>query len=833
MDFIKSLFPFDVATDKSPELEDENQSEPGLQKHSITDQNSTEGLDANSPGSDYSDATTYYEVHSNGPSLPILPVEIFGMVMAKLSRQDAKSLRLVCRECETKVSAHYFREIVVPFRSQMYANLIRGENGVFKNISATMLSNGGRVFDAFGPLIRRFALSLELDEESLEYPPPKPKQQIHTAFWGLYRWPHDTYTRYSDVSGLENDADEIEGMKKALKCLSHALTLGLCSDAGLGFLSGADARARHNTIRHRVFLDHNWQTSYVLPTTPAHVITISDAQLTSGITPRRAGRVVQNWKSDVVMSMLIDAGFEDSLLGEAMALLLKSECTTLGNIVLGEASAPKSEPRTEEATPSNQRELLPPFETLGIRVAQPNTASNLPPDYALVPVSLTRAQKEMLLEMEWAHRAMAQSYILCAIDCSREGYFQDLTTFNIAKIPSSHLHILCRHDFWTSFPSLKNVSLGVIPDWRHVYASAPGCVDDVAVSPLDAIPLAHHLINTYISVEPRIESFHFEWICGGELASGCHQRNQYIMPAPIAIYPDAMSRPTMTKAGKDTDMIRFPHLKHLSLKNCWIAPHYLLQSIRDYALCSLEKLELEGVSLSVMPSMGHGAPLPLSLVNLSNKVAIGNATELLSLAVPSSYWDSTLVLQQPSWLSWAGLIEHFSPTAKVRDVLNKRRSNQANCFSADRQKKLLEKLAAIIPDAEALPHEEGKYKLQCISFKSCGYVTLEHTSFNINSMIPVAELALLTGSFRLSSELMPMMQRCKDNLLGRVVPFAMLNDRLPLTEVFNMTMGWDGIYDEKIIQHALGDGCQRYGEGRFSGMVKREAVVPEPVHKRP
>ncbi|OAQ99949.1 hypothetical protein LLEC1_00864 [Akanthomyces lecanii] len=749
--------------------------------------------------------------------LPDLPVEMFAMVISRLSRQDVKHLRLVNRECEAKVSTHYFREVVVPFRSQFFDSLAPDGGLAIKNMSSTMLSNGGRVFDDFGHLIRRFALSLELDEGTLEYPPIKSKQDIIRTFWGLYRWPHARYSRYQDVSNMENDADEFRQMKKALRCLSHVTTLGLCSDVGLGFLSGPMIQARHNTTRHRVFLDPDWRRQQgKRKITPQPVVTVGETLPASNPVPKATGPTAHDWKAAVLEMMLHNAKFKEEQMQAALDLLLVSESlSAVSDIDFDESHEPEAPKETE---PDEHWDLLPVFRPIFL---PPSSAvkkrKNKVSDYALAPSALTLPQKEMLLELEWAHRAMTQSFILSAVDCSDEGRFQHLTTFNIAKIPSSHLHILSRPDFWKSFPSLRNVSLGVVADWRRVSVFPPGCVEDVSVSPLDAVPLVHALIKDYIAVESKIENFHFEWICGGELASGCHQRNQHILPAPFFASPEAMARPVVFRVGTDGDLLRLPYVKNLSLKNCWVAPHVLLQALRGFALCSLERLEFEGVSLSVMPStLEH--PLPLSLGQLGGSLGGHD---------PFAFWHGRLLLTQPSWLSWAGLIEHFSPSCKVRDALDRRDMTERE-RNADRRRSTLDQLARFIPDARDLPDEEQFYKLDSITFKSCGYVDLDHENFGIDPMVPASKLSLLMDMLPTHSEFTPVMQHCKDTLMGRTVNSGMLNDRAPLRDVFRMSTGWDGVYDGKIIQAARADGCRFPGAGRFSGMLTKDMVRQSP-----
>jgi hypothetical protein len=88
-----------------------------------------------------------------------LPVEIFELITCYLSRREIRDLRLVCREFEAKVSAQYFRNVVVPFRSELYGRLSRDDNLPLRNPAASLFSNGMRIFQSFGPHILRRRLS--------------------------------------------------------------------------------------------------------------------------------------------------------------------------------------------------------------------------------------------------------------------------------------------------------------------------------------------------------------------------------------------------------------------------------------------------------------------------------------------------------------------------------------------------------------------------------------------------------------------------------------------------------------------------------------------------
>lgn len=792
-----------------------------------------------------------------------LPVEIFEIITSYLSRYEVRSLRLVCSEFEAKVSAQYFRNVVVPFKSELYNSLGRDETGAVKRSSSALFSNGMRIFQSFGRHILRFALSLELDEDTLSYPPIKPSQEAIPAFWGIYRWPHGTYHRYTDLEGLEQTADETDAMKEALKCLVKVTNLGLCCDAGLGFLSGPDQIARNATIRHPVFASQNWRRAgYELDQRKHSIVTMSDFNNTVQDLKKPVFENPMSFKRTILQKMVSDAGYRGDEINEAVRMILDTEGTNLMAIDFDE--------RASQLTDFDARRSL----------AHPLIFPDLDPDdaedYPLVPTSLTRAQKEMLLELEWAHRAMIQSYVIGLIDNALDGCFTHLTTLTIAKIPSSHVYIFYRDELWQNLTALNNVSLGVIADWRRISKPAPGCVEDTSVSPVEAVGKVFVLLNSYIGTQKNIESLHFEWICGGEFAPGTFQRNHHILPAPFFPQSELMGA-TDSPITHEEQILRLPFIKHLSLKNCWASPHVFLQTFRYMALSSLEKLELESVSLSGAPTASTQAPLqqhagvqnaanagnnlmnffqlgaaqnqPLGglpqgqqhipqlpipplppagvlpqgtnavppvqpiptnpLQAVAQLVAAGNAT---ANPVPQE------ILQQPEWLSWAGILEHFSPGVKIREVLARQdiMIGQTDLPWLEQQ---ANRLVDHIPRAARLRRDEQKYTLKCLSFKSCGYVAVDAPFLNTRGILPGGAQGLSGNGNPHGQDLSPLMQRCRDKMLGRVAPYIRSAELFQLVNAFGMDIGWTKVYDEKTIADASADGVDGPGKGRFSGTI--------------
>lgn len=791
-----------------------------------------------------------------------IPVELFEIITSYLSRAEVKTLRLVCWEFESKVSARYFKNVVVPFRSELYGSLPYDEFGTRKCPSSALFSNGMRIFESFGRHIRRFALSLEIDEDALAHPPIKPAQAAVPSFWGVYRWPHQTYNRYSDLQGIEQTADETEGMTKALRCLTRVTNFGLCCDAGLGFLVHPDTVARTTNVQHPVFATQDWRREHRAARVlneDDNVVTIADF---NGLTaPRRKswGGDPLQLKRSILEKMAVDAGFADSQIDEAIDLLLETEGTSMPSIDFDERQV--SVMRVVERRNSQRRGDLD-YDT--VLSTQWHTFGSSEEDrhgraFPLVPANLTRAQKELLLELEWAHRAMIQSFVISMTDNASLGFFNHLTTLTIAKIPSSHVHILCRDDFWDSFPNLTNLSLGVIPDWRRISKPAPGCIEDEPVSPIAAVTKVFKLLHNYVGTQAGIESLHFEWICGGEFAPSSYQRQQFIVPAPFLEDPDLMTLPAGAALGRDR-LLSLPHIKHLSLKNCWASPHVMLQTIRQMALSSLEKLEFESVSLSGQPTTNAQFPLGQQQVvqapaglnggpNLNHMMLhngfVGPAHQAHLIPPPQLHnaaeddpedvgmpqpQPPTMPsqnhppdsLQTPEWLTWAGILEHFSPGTKIHQILDgedETRLGPPRSVWAEN----LRLIDPYLPRSDRLILEERRHKLKCLSFKSCGYVSIDAHHINTRGLLPPGAQAIIIPS---NPRLMPprLMQYCKDKLLGQILPFIHLQEAFNLTTAFHMEMGWDSVYDEKVIDEAITDGVDFPGMGRFSGLV--EASCP-------
>jgi len=128
-----------------------------------------------------------------------------------------------------------------------------------------------------------------------------------------------------------------------------------------------------------------------------------------------------------------------------------------------------------------------------------------------------------------------------------------------------------------------------------------------------------------------------------------------------------------------------------------------------------------------------------------------------------------------------------------------------------------------LPNPSDLVADEKRYKLKCLSLKSCGYISVISPRMLLNQR---REAALITALDESQPEVWQYMQEPSDWRLGRIVPSIPREEQARLTGVFGMTMGWRGIYSERMIQEAVADGISDPGKGRFSGVL--ESTEEEP-----
>lgn len=539
-----------------------------------------------------------------------LPVELLELIASHLNRDDIKSMRLVSRELNHYVSQVIFKTVVVPFNTEIYGMLgqeqkpdLKGKNKAkagatlgftWKNANGDDVYNGHGldVFRGFGRHIRKFGMSFEVNEDALAKPPEKSLTERHTSFWGSYDWPFEEYRRFDDVAGLESAADETPRMKTAFSELSKVRELALSLDSGLGWLNGPD-----RSIRARI-----------LQRPPEVFGTLKK------IPDRRAQAQQELWEH-------IEACHGEAASDVKVATLYKLEASRPLSELQENTMAAEDQPEmpfldphiVHQAIPHDTAEIQVPSsfedpEVLDRFVSTPVSSgtgilfsSTIQPTDAgqlmspIIPSNLTKAQKEWLLETEWAQRAFMSSYMLSIID--NPVTFIPVHTFNISRLSDRYIPLLNRIDFWNALPNLTNVTLTVIPSWRTVSKDEAGFVETPKINPSGGIDPFYDLLRRIISRRQNITKLTIGWVTGGEHAEGMHARNKLILPAPLMTADMVTSQdPGILQNA----ILQLPFVEDLTLKNCWMTPAALRQFVKEHDNLSLKHLVLNSVSITAI-----------------------------------------------------------------------------------------------------------------------------------------------------------------------------------------------------------------------------------------
>ncbi|KAF2028934.1 hypothetical protein EK21DRAFT_68770 [Setomelanomma holmii] len=552
-----------------------------------------------------------------------LPVELVELIAVHLNRDDIKSLRMVSHELNHYVSQVIFKTVVVPFNTEIYGMLSQGQKPDIKGKKRAKYAqpqpgfswnnaNGNDVYDGhgidvfkgFGKHITSYGMSFEVNEDVLSQPPAKSLTEKKTSFWGEFEWPYEDYRRFDAVAGLETAADETPRMKIAFSELTKVKELALSVDSGLGWLNGPD-----RSIRARI-----------LQRPPSVFGTLRD------VPDRRTQAQQELWAhiekchqdagSDIRLATLYRLNGSQALSESDEAKLLAEEqprMPYLDTQIIHEAT-PHETGEVPMPTSFDDPEVLdhfvltPPSSKSGIlftSTTSPSDASQVMSP--VIPVNLTKAQKEWLLETEWAQRAFISSYMLSIIDNPLT--FTPVHTLNLSRLSDRYLPSLNRADFWNALPNLTNLTLLVIPGWRNVHKDEAGFVDAPRINPITGLDPFCDLLGTHVATRSNIQNLTVGWVGGGEHAEGLHARNRLLMPAPLrsmsmrindnwilATEMIAELNPQRIRAA----LLQFPHVERLALQNCWITPATLLQFVHCHDALALKQLVLDSVSLTAV-----------------------------------------------------------------------------------------------------------------------------------------------------------------------------------------------------------------------------------------
>jgi len=643
---------------------------------------------------------------------------------------------------------------------------------------------------------------------TLRNPPVKQISEKICSFWGNYIWPLPNYSRYDAVAGLEKKADQTRCMTAALSKLTEVYELGLCVDSGLGWLVGPDVsdRAKLFAQQPKVF-----GAKFAVPDATAErrrtwdTINRSLIDALKKASPRLAGmkRIALVPGPQVLTQTGLPPVFGDDNFMVETTMNFQSP-----RVYQDQQRIPGSMGRFRETTTAAQTNATKP----------------------LLPAKLTDAQKEWLLETEWAQRAFLSSYCLALIDNS--AIFQHVRTLTIPKLSSRYLALLQRTDIWAALPKIDNMTILVSPDWRNVVKSAEGTVNTPDLFPSDATEVFRSFLLTCVLNNDNIKTLKIGWADGGERAPGMWARNKHVLPAPVMnIYegPDALTLVI--------PVLVLPHVQRLTSTNCWFTPQALKNFFNDMEEAALETLTLDSVSLTADHKAASSIPADNANAHdmdherdpiIRFRWSIGTHYVCVGLNGALCFYANGGVVVTAEDAEDAGLGIREQPTDPTSTAWlrrSPRKGSWADVIDTVTPGETLahqKYLRAIIPSDEVpVPRQRGN--LARINFNSCGYVRLT----NADATFHQHDIGRVVGGPPPCLEsrydwLEGVMLQCRDDhFLGQIVPSMVAYEKALLKHGFGMQMGWG---DDEAKWESLEDGQPEGGSGRFSGSV--EAMGP-------
>ena len=430
---------------------------------------------------------------------------------------------------------------------------------------------------------------------------------------------------------------------------------------------------------------------------------------------------------------------------------------------------------------------------------------------------LTDAQKQWLMETEYAQRAFLSSYILAVID--NHSTFTKILTFNLAKISSRYLLNFDRPDFWDALPNVKNLTIIVSPDWREISKSSYENITLEATPILKAVEQLIIVLENRIAKRESIKTLKLGYVGGGEHATGLFARNQHILPAPIYKNSITPVHEGVGSAPRDlARMILFPYVEELTFVNCWMVPRILVAFVMRMKKYSLRKLKLDSVSIPVHAGARSADATVFTPPRAASKMEAGTiprdledfglprSTALLPVnprvriplgRSPSPTTDSAklndYLATPPEATSWVQLIDDITPGRTI-DVV--RHGGDPMDFT-----------------------REGSIdSIQEIEFNSCGYVKLGRQDMRTDFITPFRRNAMLSDRLECLRTFMLSPTQTDRPYLGQVVPAMSSHEQDYLIRAFGMRMGWG---DDPKRLHNREDNQRMGGLGRFSGSVTR------------
>jgi hypothetical protein len=192
-------------------------------------------------------------------------------VVKYLSFIDIQNLRLTCKVFAKELVPHMLRSAVPEFGKSMFTPHLDLLNPpIDEKTGQYKVPVAKSMFEKYGKEIHKFGIAFDVDLIGLAFARPKVTEKREQAWYGSYRWPVETYPRFTDLQELEDLLDDNRHLlTESFSHLVKASELALSLDSGHGWLNGPDIsdlelfdlrRARGTKVFGETFQEDVWHT---------------------------------------------------------------------------------------------------------------------------------------------------------------------------------------------------------------------------------------------------------------------------------------------------------------------------------------------------------------------------------------------------------------------------------------------------------------------------------------------------------------------------------------------------------------------------------------------
>ena len=710
---------------------------------------------------------------NDGSDNRVLPFnyDVWADVVQYLSFDDIQNLRGSCKGFAAEIAPIMLRSVVTKFGKSMFTTK-PDQLDAKKDSSVT-----NSVLAKYGHEIHKFGIAFEYDWMGLAYAAPKVTEKREQAWYGSYRWPVETYPRYSETQELEDLVDNNRPLlKDSIGFLTGVSELALCIDSGHGWLDGPDIsdlelyekrRMRGDKVFGQAFpvenIWHAFGRSELFKW--GQMNSVNEALKFLSTKPDIAGyrRSIMDMKKMIVRDIedFVDEKSQPDYDphshtgGFALPPPPQNQIPAPGqmgpganqplpmyiNGMNGQAPNPVGLPNGLHAA-IQQARLRTNARPQHTRVISDGGSLAIPMQWPLIFSGYNLAgdvggrnqwiQKHVPspsqcplipghlteAQVQWLMESLwAQRVFLSSYTTAIITHKQKLSkvhTLTIAKISSGLLPSLAQKEFWSSLTGLKRLKVLVSPDWRNEHI--PGdkfFAAHMPMSPVTAASKFAEFLRTHITKLENLSHLTVGYIGGGEHATGLFARNQHLLPAPITSDPRLWISDHVKKPDPAT-IFAFNHIRDLTFENCWFSPCMLEIFMEKSRDTSLHTLVLDSVSMLARQASGIDGSLQTIRHGLRCQ---HNEEDWLHEEIPAS-------------ATWTDVLDKITPGVTMLE-----RKYASGMIDSDQQ---------------PIPPKDFRGNVQKIVLKSCGYAKISGVKgdeLNQNALVvhstPAIDVGLL------------------------------------------------------------------------------------------